>query len=204
MPHTPSPRPHLLRYVASRGIQLLCIERAYGQDVAGNRNRMRTSSGRLLFHNERTLCAPRLANAVSHITRGAKSFAPATVALALAVACTPTVNQIRIEAGPAAFKPVFVLTDTTGHAPSSTIYGLSVIPCGADTAVWQIAASGSNRAPMRIAYGDSLPGYVVHVGPRVLRPGCYDVFVTDGRQARFRLDGIGHISGAAARDTGSR
>jgi hypothetical protein len=165
---------------------------------------MRRGSGHLLFHNERTLCAPRLANAVSHITIRSRSFKLATVALALALACTPPVNQIGVEAGAAAFKPVFVLTDTTGHAPSGTIYGLSVIPCGADTAVWQIAASGSNRAPMRIAYGDSLPGYIVHVGPRVLRPGCYDVFVTDGRQARFRLDGIGHLTGAAVRDTASR
>jgi hypothetical protein len=125
------------------------------------------------------------------------------VVLALA-ACTPAVNQIRVEAGTAAFKPVFVLTDTTGRAPSGTIYGLSVIPCGADTAVWQIAALGSNRAPMRITYGDALPGYVAHVGPRVLVPGCYNVFVTDGRQARFRIDGIGHLTGEAVRDTSRR
>jgi len=30
LPHIPSPRPHLLRYVASRGTQLLCIQRAHG------------------------------------------------------------------------------------------------------------------------------------------------------------------------------
>lgn len=126
------------------------------------------------------------------------------VAFAAGTACTPAVNQIRVESGSTAFKPVFVLTDTTGRAPSGTIYGLSVIPCGADTAVWQIAALGSNRAPMRVTYGDSLPGYVAHVTPRALAPGCYNVFVTDGRRARFRIDGIGHLTGDAVRDTSRR
>jgi urocanate hydratase len=126
------------------------------------------------------------------------------VALALTVACTPPVNEIRVEPGTASFKPVFVLTDTTGHAPSGVIYGVSVVPCGADTAVWQIAASGSNRAPMRLEYGQTPPGYVAHIGPQVLRPGCYNVYVTDGRRAQFRIDARGRMSGDAVRDTTSR
>ena len=126
------------------------------------------------------------------------------VALALTVACTPAVNEIRVEPGTASFKPVFVLTDTTGHGPSGVIYGVSVVPCGADTAVWQIAASGSNRAPMRLEYGQTPPGYVVHIGPQVLRPGCYNVYVTDGRRAQFRIDASGRMSGDAVRDTTSR
>ena len=141
---------------------------------------------------------------MSHVTIGLRSSAPAIVALALGITCTAAVNQIRVETGSAAFKPIFVLTDTTGRAPSGTIYGLSVIPCGADTAVWQIAALGSNRAPMRVTYGDSLPGYVAHIGPRVLVPGCYNVFVTDGRRAQFRIDGIGHLTGNAVRDSSRR
>ena len=127
-----------------------------------------------------------------------------TVALALVVACTPAINQVQVEPGTASFAPVFVLTDTTGRSPSGVIYGVSVVPCGADTAVWQIAASGSNRAPMRLAYGQTPPGYVAHIGPQVLRPGCYNVFVTDGRRAQFRIDASGRLSGNAVRDTTQR
>lgn len=127
-----------------------------------------------------------------------------TVALALVVACTPAINQVQVEPGTVSFAPVFVLTDTTGRSPSGVIYGVSVVPCGADTAVWQIAASGSNRAPMRLAYGQTPPGYVAHIGPQVLRPGCYNVFVTDGRRAQFRIDASGRLSGNAVRDTTQR
>lgn len=133
-----------------------------------------------------------------------RSSARFTVALALIVACTPAINQVQVEPGTVSFTPVFVLTDTTGRAPSGVIYGVSVVPCGADTAVWQIAASGSNRAPMRLEYGQTPPGYVAHIGPQVLRPGCYNVFVTDGRRAQFRIDAGGRLSGNAVRDTTRR
>ncbi len=146
----------------------------------------------------------RLANAVSHVTTCMRSPVIVMVALALAVACTPAVNLVRVEPGTASFTPVFVLTDTTGRAPSGVIYGLSVIPCGADTAVWQLAASGSNRVPMRLEYGQTPPGFVAHIGPQVLRPGCYNVFVTDGRRAQFRIDASGKLSGSAVRDTTHR
>ena len=107
--------------------------------------------------------------------------------------CESVVNLVRVEPGSAPAKPVFVLTDTTGRGASGTIYGLSVVPCGADTAVWQIAANGSGGAPARLDYGVTPPGYVTNVGPIPLRTGCYDVFVTDGRRARFRLDGSGKL-----------
>jgi hypothetical protein len=135
----------------------------------------------------------------------------AAFAVALAVvfavaltACVATVNEIQIEPGTSGLKPVFVLTDTTGRGPSGTIYGLSVVPCGADSAVWQIAANGTNRAPPRIEYGVTPPGYVVHDGPVPLRRGCYDVFVTDGRRSRFRIDGTGHVIVDARRDSTHR
>jgi hypothetical protein len=142
------------------------------------------------------------ANAVSSVTTRLLPFA---LALVLGGgACGPALNEVRIEPGTTPLKPVFVLTDTTGLAPSGTIYGMSVVPCGSDTAVWQIAANGSNGAPARLVYGETPPGYVVSVGPEPLRAGCYDVFVTDGRRSRFRVDGAGRVILDARRDTTTR
>jgi hypothetical protein len=111
-------------------------------------------------------------------------------------ACTGVVNLVQVQAGDAPNKPLFVLTDTTGHGPAGTIYGFSVIPCGTETPVWQLVASGTNGAPSRFAYGDSIPGYVTRIGPLPLRSGCYDVFVTDGRRVRFHVDAAGHVQAA--------
>ena len=146
------------------------------------------------------------ANAVSSITTPTRCRVfPLALAIALAAAaCGPALNEVRIEPGTTPLKPVFVLTDTTGHAPSGTIYGMSVVPCGADTAVWQITATGSNGAPARFVYGETPPGYVVSVGPQPLRAGCYDVFVTDGRRSRFRVDGAGRVLVDTRRDTTAR
>jgi hypothetical protein len=118
--------------------------------------------------------------------------------------CGPAINEVRVEPGTSPLKPVFVLTDTTGHAASGTIYGLSVVPCGADSAVWQIAANGSNGAPARLVYGEAPPGYVVNSGPIALHAGCYDVFVTDGRRSRFRVDAAGRVIVNARPDTVQR
>ena len=146
------------------------------------------------------------ANAVSSITTltRARVF-PFVLAVVLGIgACGPALNEVRIEPGTTPLKPVFVLTDTTGRAPSGTIYGMSVIPCGADTAVWQIAANGSNGAPARLVYGETPAGYVVSAGPEPLRAGCYDVFVTDGRRSRFHVDAAGRVIVDARRDTTAR
>lgn len=113
--------------------------------------------------------------------------------------CTGIVNLVRVEPGDAPNKPVFVLTDTTGRGPVGTIYGLSVIPCGSETPVWQLVASGSNGPPARVVYGDSVPGYLARVGPVPLRAGCYDVFVTDGRRVRFHVDAAGHVTASGSR-----
>lgn len=127
----------------------------------------------------------------------------AAVALSLS-ACGPAINEVRIEPGTTPLKPIFVLTDTTGRGTSGTIYGLSVVPCGADSAVWQIAANGTNGAPVRLEYGDTPPGYVVNAGPVPLHAGCYDVFITDGRRSRFHVDGAGRLVVEARRDTTRR
>ena len=159
-----------------------------------------------MLHSERTLCVHCRANAVSSITPSTYSRLLSFV-LAIVLggsACGPALNEVRIEPGTTPLKPVFVLTDTTGRAPSGTIYGMSVVPCGADTAVWQIAANGSNSAPARLVYGETPAGYVVSVGPEPLRAGCYDVFITDGRRSRFRVDGAGRVIVDARRDTTTR
>jgi len=143
---------------------------------------------------------------VSSITTPTHSrVLPFILAAALgAAACGPALNEVRIEPGATPLKPVFVLTDTTGRASSGTIYGMSVVPCGADTAVWQIAANGSSGAPSRLVYGETPPGYFVSVGPEPLRAGCYDVFVTDGRRSRFRVDTAGRVIVDARRDSSTR
>src|SRR5207237_4989837 len=105
------------------------------------------------------------------------------VLLALAfniAACEAVVNRVRVEPGTTPLTPVFVLTDTTGHQPSGTIYGLSVVRCGDDTAVWQLAADGSLSAPSRIEYGHAPPGYMVRPGPEPLRAGRYGVLAPHG------------------------
>lgn len=108
-------------------------------------------------------------------------------------ACAGVVNQVRVEPGDKPNTPIFVLTDTTGHGPAGTVYGFSVIPCGTEAPVWQLVASGSNGAPARFTYGDSVPGYLTRIGPIPLSPGCYDTFVTDGRRVRFHVDAAGRI-----------
>lgn len=156
------------------------------------------------FHSERTLCVRSRTNAVSHVTTITRGLLLSFVLSIAADGCGPVLNEVRIEPGTAPLKPVFVLTDTTGRAASGTIYGLSVVPCGADTAVWQIAANGSNGTPARFEYGETPAGYVVRAGPETLRAGCYDVYVTDGRRARFRVDAGGHVIVDARRDTTPR
>jgi hypothetical protein len=120
------------------------------------------------------------------------------------LACASVVNQVRVEPGDAPSKPVFVLTDTTGRGPVGTIYGFSVIPCGSETPVWQLVAGGSNGAPSRLVYGDTVPGYVTRIGQMPLKSGCYDVYMTDSRRVRFHVDGTGRVTAEARRDSARR
>ncbi|HKW49030.1 MAG TPA: hypothetical protein VJN70_16380 [Gemmatimonadaceae bacterium] len=143
---------------------------------------------------------------MSHVTTSAR-FCIATIAATLTLvlaSCETLVNEVRVEPGSTPLKPVFVLSDTTGRGPVGTIYGLSVVACGSETVLWQIVATGSNGAPSRIEYGVTPAGYIVNAGPLPLRAGCYDVFVTDGRRARFRVDAAGRVTSEARRDTARR
>ena len=203
MPHTPSPRPHLLRYVASRGNQLLCIERASRATSLESKAALPTRCLETSFHNDRTLCVHISVLAVSHVTRMTRLCIVVLVAgvSSSLIGCEAIVNEVRIEPGTTPLKPVFVLTDTTGRGPVGTVYGLSVVACGSETVLWQIAATGSSGPPNRIEYGTTPPGYVVSAGPAALRAGCYDVFVTAGRRARFRVDKLGKVTAEGRRDT---
>lgn len=132
-------------------------------------------------------------------------IATTAAALTLVLAsCETLVNEVRVEPGTTPLKPAFVLSDTTGHGPVGTIYGLSVVACGSETVLWQIAATGSNGTPSRIEYGVLPPGFVVNAGPAPLRAGCYNVFVTDGRRARFHVDAAGVVTSDSRRDSARR
>jgi hypothetical protein len=107
--------------------------------------------------------------------------------------CDPAINSVRVEPGNVPRQPVFVLADSSGRGVSGLIYGISVVPCGADSAVWQIAATGSKGAPARLEYGVTPDGFAVRAGPQPLRPGCYDVIVSNGRPARFLVSSDGRV-----------
>ena len=135
-------------------------------------------------------------------TRGRFYIARLSVALTLVLAsCETLVNEVRVESGttPPPIKPVFVLSDTSGHGPVGTIYGLSVVACGRETVLWQIVATGTNTAPPRIEYGVAPAGYNVNIGPTPLSAGCYDVYISDGRRARFRIDAVGRVTSESPR-----
>ena len=132
-------------------------------------------------------------------------IASLSIAVTLVLAsCETLVNEVRVEPGTTPLKPVFVLSDTTGHGPVGTVYGLSVVACGSETVLWQIVATGSNSAPSRIEYGVAPAGYIVNTGPAPLRAGCYNVYVTDGRRARFHVDAVGRVTSDSRRDTSRR
>jgi hypothetical protein len=143
---------------------------------------------------------------VSQVTRRTRlCIAASAVALTLVLAsCESLVNEVRVEPGTTPLKPVFVLTDTTGRGPAGTIYGLSVVACGNEAVLWQIVATGSNGAPSRVEYGVPPAGYIVNAGPTPLRAGCYNVYITDGRRARFRVDATGRVTSDPQRDTSRR
>jgi hypothetical protein len=143
---------------------------------------------------------------VSQVTSRAR-FRIATFSIALTLvsaSCETLVNEVRVQPGTAALKPVFVLSDTTGRGPVGTVYGLSVVTCGSETVLWQIVATGSNGAPSRIEYGVTPAGYIVNIGPTPLHAGCFNVYVTDGRRARFHVDAAGRVTSDPQRDTSRR
>jgi len=115
---------------------------------------------------------------------------PALLALA---ACAPPSQVIQVAPGPAPGRPAFTLPIGSG-----ALYGLAVIPCGRDVAVWQFGTGGGllTRIPSPIVYGDLPPGFTLRAGPAPLTPGCYDVFA-DGAAGRFTVQPGGTIVPAA-------
>jgi hypothetical protein len=127
-------------------------------------------------------------------------IAPGAVILAagMMAACTPA-NIVGVETGAESGVPVFVVTDAAGYGATGWIYGLSVVPCGSDSSVWTIAATGSASPPSRIVYGQTPDGFVNRVGPLPLRPGCYQVYVSESAGARFRVARDGRVVADSAR-----
>ena len=159
----------------------------------------------MVCHSDRARWVHRSPSAVRHVTGRAELRVVVLFAFALNIAsCEAIVNRVSVQSGATSAKPVFVITDTTGRQPSGAIYGLSVVKCGADSASWQIASDGSQSAPSRVEYGVAPKGYIVRAGPDTLRTGCYDVFVTHGRRARFYIDGTGRLLVEVRRDTAGR
>ena len=117
--------------------------------------------------------------------------------LGAGIACTPG-NIVGVEAGAEPAVPVFVITDAAGRGATRWIFGLSVVTCGTGTSVWTIAATGSASAPSRITYGRTPAGYVSRVGPLPLRPGCYQVYVSESAGARFHVGADGRVTADSA------
>src|SRR5919201_756454 len=115
----------------------------------------------------------------------------------LALAGCSAANLVGVESESAPWAPVFRVTDASGRGAVQWVYGLSVLTCGTDSAVWTIAAAGDAPAPTRIVYGEPPRGYVSRVGPEPLRPGCYDVYVSESKGARFRIGRDGRVAGGA-------
>jgi hypothetical protein len=112
--------------------------------------------------------------------------------VAALAACTPA-NIVGVEVGAEPETPVFVVSDAAGHGATGWIYGLSVVTCGSDSAVWTIAATGSASAPRRVVYGQTPEGFVNRVGPLPLKPGCYQVYVSESAGARFYVGRDGRV-----------
>jgi hypothetical protein len=112
-----------------------------------------------------------------------------TLAATLA-ACAPT-NIVAVESGAEPATPVFEVLPAGGA--TGWIYGLSVLPCGGDSAVWTIAATGSASLPSRIVYGKTPDGFVNRAGPLPLHPGCYQVYVSESAGTRFHVGRDGRV-----------
>ena len=120
----------------------------------------------------------------------------AIVGMLALVGCAAT-NLVGIESESEPWRPVFRVTDASGRGAVRWVYGLSVVTCGTDSAEWTIAATGDAPTPTRIVYGEAPRGFVSRVGPEPLRPGCYEVYVSESRGARFRIGRDGRVAGDA-------
>jgi hypothetical protein len=91
--------------------------------------------------------------------------------------------------------------------PPQLMYGLSVLRCGSDRAVWVIGQDASTTAPpTRIVYGETPNGFSVRTPAEPLRPGCYRVLVSGPRSLQFTVNDDGTVSAqtGAPSDSGAR
>lgn len=109
-----------------------------------------------------------------------------TLSLLLLAACTAT-TAVRLAPAPENGRPVFMITAAVGEGLAPALYGLSVVRCGSDDVMWTIAADGGRSSPRRIVYGTAPAGYLNEVRPRILGPGCYNVFVSGGGRSTFTV-----------------
>lgn len=140
-----------------------------------------------------TLCPCMKSFSVRCVTRALSWRIVLALGGAIAAGCATLVNGVSVEPGTAAH-PRFVVTDSAGGSASGLIYGLSVVHCGTDSSAWTITSNGSQGSVAVVNYGVSPAGFASTRAPDSLRAGCYDVYVTDGRRARFRVDAAGRVT----------
>lgn len=102
-------------------------------------------------------------------------------------------NRIRIAPGSTRDSLVFVIEGADGTATHGLIYGLSVLRCGDDHALWMIAADGSRTLPDRLRYGQLLPGFSIRAGPEPLGQGCYKAVVSEAKPLQFDVNPFGAV-----------
>jgi hypothetical protein len=112
--------------------------------------------------------------------------------LALGGACTAPDKFLSIPA-PAVVDSLVLVVNDPQSSLTTPVYGLSVLVCGTERAMWTIAADGSRLLPSRITYGRTVAGFTTQAGPFPLKPGCYDVFASGTRSVRFDVDSAGTV-----------
>jgi hypothetical protein len=97
-------------------------------------------------------------------------------------------NAIHIVPAPTPNSLVLLLTSVSDtNQPAMSVYGLSVVRCNSETALWTIAADGSRRMPMRVVYGRPITGFPARTGPAPLTPGCYEAVLSGAAPRRFEV-----------------
>ncbi len=102
-------------------------------------------------------------------------------------------NRILVAPGSTRDSLVFIIEGADGTSAHGLIYGLSVLGCGDDRALWVIAADGSRTMPVRVRYGQILPGFSIRAGPESLQPGCYKAVVSSANPFEFDVSPFGNI-----------
>ena len=115
-----------------------------------------------------------------------------------ALACVAPSNAIRVAPNATADSLAFVVTAADSVRPATLVYGLTVVRCGSEDALWTISADGTRQLPSRVVYGQRIEGFPTRTGPAPLTPGCYEVIISGGRPQRFEI-GVDHTIRVAPR-----